>query len=215
MPKIETEGDFFNNCMPIDEDRYAHIDKDRLVLYAAYLLEENKIEPTFERIVATAFKLFPKRFCLLGFPMYPDARWIYYSLWHCVYPSKGWLSGNPTSGYHVAPKGKKIISETMTALSGKIFAPKEVASKQKRKEVYFLNLLEKSSAFQKYLSGKMDEVAEAEIRVMLRTRKDVPRDIVASNFKKYLEYAILADRPKIVEFLECIKKSDRWGHLFG
>lgn len=214
MP-TNTESNFFEKCGPINEDRYAHIDKDRLVLYATNLLEENKIEPTFEKIVATAFKLFPKRFCLLGFPMYPDARWIYYSLWHCVYHPKEWLSGNPTSGYHVTPKGKKTVSETLTALSGKIYAPKKVASKQERKEIYFLNLLEKSSAFQKYLSGRINEIAEMEIRLLLRARKDTPVDIVASNFKKYLEYAMVADRPKVVEFLEYIKRSSRLAHLFG
>lgn len=207
------EDDFFKKCTPIDEERYVQINKDRLVLYAAYLLEENKIEPTFEKIVAIAFKLFPKRFSLLGFPMYPDARWIYYSLWHCVYPSKGWLSGNTTSGYHVTPKGKKIISETLRALSGKIYAARKVASKQKRKEIYFLDLLEKSSAFQKYLSEKTDEITEMEIRIMLRTRKDTPREVVALNFKKYVEYAKVADRPKTVEFLECLKKSPRWALL--
>lgn len=209
------EDDFFKKCMPIDEYKYAHIDKDRLVLYAANLLEENRIEPTFEKIVATAFKLFPKRFSLLGFPMYPDARWIYYSLWHCVYPPKEWLSGNPTSGYHLTPKGKKTVSEILAAMSGKIYAPKEVALKQRRKEIYFLNLLEKSSAFQKYISGKADDISEVEIRIMLRTRKDTPREVVALNFKKYLEYATVADRPKIREFLEHIETSHKWAHLLG
>lgn len=209
------EGDFFKKCTPIDENRYAQINKDRLVLYAVYLLEENKIEPTFEKIVATAFKLFPKRFSLLGFPMYPDARWIYYSLWHCVYPSKGWLSGNMTSGYHVTPKGKKIVSEALKALSGKIYAPKKVARKQKRKEMYFLDLVEKSEAFRKYVSGEVDNITETEIRVMLMTRNDTPREIVALNFKKYLEYANVADRPKIIEFLEYIKKSHNFRRLFG
>jgi len=213
MPS-NVEDDFFKKSTPIDENKYAQINKDRLVLYAVHLLEENKIEPTFEKVVAAAFKLFPKRFSLLGFPNYPDSRWIYYSLWHCVYQSKGWLSGNPTSGYHVTPKGKRIISQTLKALSGKIYAPKKVASKQKRKEIYFLNLLEKSSAFQKYLSGKTDEVTEMEIRIMLRTRKDTPRDVVALNFKKYVEYANVVDMPKIVEFLQYIKKSHRWAHLF-
>lgn len=213
MPTIE--GDFFNKITPINEDRYAKINKDRLVLYAVNLLEENRIEPTFEKVVAAAFKLFPKRFSLLGFPMYPDARWIYYSLWHCVYPSKGWLSGNTTSGYRVTPKGKKTVSETLKALSGKIFAPTKVALRQKRKELYFLELLEKSNAFRKYLSGKIDEITEMEIRIMLRTRKDTPRDVVALNFKKYLDYAKLADKPKIVEFLDRIQKSPRWAFLFG
>jgi len=209
------EYDFFKKCTPIDEGKYAQIDKDRLVLYAVHMLEEGRIEPTFEKIVAAAYKLFPKRFSLLGFPMYPDSRWIYYSLWHCVYPSKGWLSGSPTSGYHVTPKGKTIVSQTLNAFSGKIYESKNVASKQERKEMHFLNLLEKSSAFQKYVTGRANEITEMEIRIMLRTRKDTPHDIVALNFKRYMEYATVTERQKIVEFLKYIKNSDRWVHLFG
>lgn len=212
---INKEHEFFKKCAPLNEEKYAQINKDRLVLYAAYLLEKSGIEPTFEKIVATSFKLFPKRFSLLGFPEYPDARWIYYSLWHCVYPSKGWLSGSTKSGYQVTPEGKTIVSETMKALSGKIFTPRKVASRQKRKEMYFLDLVEKSSAFQKYVSGKADDITEMEIRIVLRTRKDTPSDVVRLNFKKFQEYAEVADKGKILEFFGYIAKSDRWVHLFG
>lgn len=211
----DMESEFFEKCTPIEEDRYSHINKDRLVLYAVYVLEENKIEPTFEKIVATAFKLFPKRFSLLGFPMYPDARWIYYSLWHCVYAPKKWLLGSPTSGYRVAPKGKQIASETREALSGKLYAPKKAASKQRRKEIYFLSLVEKSSAFKKFLSGKPDDITEMEIRIMLRTRKDTPKSILNANLAKYMKYAEVANEPKISEFLQYLTKSDSWAHLFG
>jgi hypothetical protein len=198
----------------MEESQYVKIDKDRLVLYAVHVLEENRIEPTFEKVVAAAFKLFPKTFSLLGFPEYPDSRWIYYSLWHCVYQSKGWLSGSPTSGYHVTLKGKKIVSETLRAFSGRFFADRKVASKQERKEMHFLNLLEKSNAYQKYASGKANDITEMEIRIMLRARKDTPADIIGLNLKKYVEYAKVADRPKIVEFLDHIATAHKWESLF-
>jgi hypothetical protein len=214
LKDLESENDFFKRCTPMEESRYKYIDNDRLVLYSVYLLEENKIEPTFEKIVVTAFKLFPKRFSLLGFPNYPDARWIYYALWHCVYKTKGWLSGNPKSGYHVTAKGKEILLQTLTAFSGKVYASRKIAPKQQRKEMYFLNLIESSSAFQKYVSGKVEDITEMEIRIMLRTRKDTPNDVLKLNLEKYLEYANIANRPEITQFLEHIKKSPKWAHLF-
>jgi len=208
-------SEFIEECKPIEEDRYSHINKDRLVLYAVYLLEKNNIEPTFEKIVVTAFKLFPKRFSLLGFPMYPDARWIYYSLWHCVYAPKKWLTGTTTSGYRITAKGTQIAHATLEAFSGKVYAPKKVAQKQRRKEIYFLGLIEKSIAFKKFLSENLDQITEMEIRIMLRTRKDTPKSILTNNFKKYIEYAQLADEPKILEFLKYLQNSNRWAKLLG
>ena len=213
MTAVSQQTKFFKIFKSIDEKKYAKINRDRLVPYAVHLLEENGFEPTFEKVVAAAFRLFPETFSLLGFPMYPDARMIYYSLWHCVDRSKGWLSGNVTSGYHVMPKGKKIVSETLDALLGKIYSPKKVASRQKRKELYFLELVEKSGAFRKYIAGKRNEMSEAEIRVMLMTRKDTPVEIIARNLNKFLEYAKLAEKQNIVEFLEFVKNSPRMKHL--
>jgi len=211
----KTTSDFIEELELIEEDLYSHINKDRLVLYAVYILEENNIEPTFEKIVVTAFKLFPKRFSLLGFPKYPDARWIYYSLWHCVYATKKWLTGTTTSGYHITAKGNQIALETLGAFSGKVYASKKVAKKQRRKEIYFLGLVEKSNVFKKFLSENLDAITEMEIRIMLRTRMDTPKNLLANNLKKYVEYAQLADEPKILEFLQYLQNSDRWTKLFG
>jgi hypothetical protein len=209
------EDDFFQKCKPLDENQYAHINNDRLILYAVELLEENRIEPTFEKVVLVAFKLFPKRFSLLGFPEHPDAKTVYYSLLHIAYYKRGWLSGNMKSGYNVTSKGKQILSQILTAMSGKVYVKKEVASRPERKEVYFVGLLKKSSAFQKYISGKADELTELEIRVMLRTRMDTPSEILRENFEKDLQYAQRIGESKVVEFLDYIKNSPKWAPLIS
>jgi len=209
-----SENDFFQKCKPLDENQYAHVDNDRLVLYAVQLLEENHIEPTFEKVVVVAFRLFPKTFSLMGFPEHPDARTVYYSVsLHCPHRTKQWLSGNMRSGYRLTSKGKEILDQTRVAMFGGARPLKRAASRPERKEIHFLNLLESSSAFQKYVSGRAEDITEMEIRIMLRTRKDTPLDVLRQNFKSYLQYARVADRPEIIGFLEYLRKSSKWSIL--
>jgi hypothetical protein len=206
--------EFFEKCESLSESHYDHIDSDRLILYVVNYLEENSVEPTFEKIVIAAYKLFPKRFSLLGFPEHPDAKTVYYPVMHCSYKKKGWLSGNMQSAFHLTSKGKEILNGVLAALSGEIPISKALSALPSRKEKFFLDLLESSSAFQKYNAGRADEISEMEIRIMLRTRTDTPSEILKQNLKKFFEYANIADRQKLVEFLEYVRKSPKWSHLF-
>jgi hypothetical protein len=206
--------EFLEKCEPLGESQYNRIDNDRLILYVVNYLEKNKVEPTFEKIVIAAYKLFPKRFSLLGFPEHPDAKTVYYPVMHCSYKKKGWLSGNMQSAFHLTSKGREVLNEVLAALSGKISISKTLSALPPRKEKFFLDLLESSSAFQKYNAGRSDDISEMEIRIMLRTRTDTPCEILKENLKKFLEYANIADRQKLVEFLEYIRKSSKWSHLF-
>jgi hypothetical protein len=82
------------------QGNYMPLDKDRLVLFAVNYLESKKIEPTFDKVVATAFRLFPKKFSLIGFPEYPDGKTIYYCVYnHCTLTKK-WLFGAEKAGSH-------------------------------------------------------------------------------------------------------------------
>jgi len=212
---FNNEREFLEKLEPLGEDKYNHINNDRLVVYVVNYLEENNVEPTFEKIVMAAFKLFPKRFSLLGFPEHPDAKTVYYPIMHCSYKKKGWLSGNMQSAFHLTSKGKDVLNEALAVLSGKMPISKTQPTLPLRKVRYFLELLESSSAFQKYTTGSTDDISEMEIRIMLRTRKDTPSEVLKQNLNKYVEYASIADRPKAVEFLEYIRKSPKWSHLFG
>jgi len=211
---FEKDKEFLEKCKPLDENQYNHIDNDRLILYVVNYLEENNMEPTFEKIVIGAYKLFPKRFSLLGFPEHPDAKTVYYPIMHASYKKKGWLSGNMQSAFHLTSKGRDVLNEVLAALSNKLPVSKTVPTLPLRKERYFLDLLESSSAFQKYNVGSAAEISEMEIRIMLRGRGDTPPEILKQNLMKYSEYASIADRPKLVEFLEHVRKNPRWTRLF-
>jgi len=211
---LDKENEFLDKSEPLNEERYAHIDNDRLVLYVVDYLEENNVEPTFEKIVVAAYKLFPKRFSLLGFPQYPDAKTIYYPVMHGSYKKKGWLSGNMQSAFHLTSVGRGVLGEVLSVLAGELSTSKAPPTLPSRKERYFLDLLQSSSAFQKYHVGRVDDITEMEIRIMLRTRADTPSEVLKHNLNQYLGYAAVADRPKLVEFLEYVRKSSKWSSLF-
>jgi len=137
-----------------------NIDNDRLILYTVDLLEQKKIEATFDKIVVTAFKLFPQRFSLIGFAEYPDGKRIHDCLFHCIYKPKNWLLGNAQSGYKITERGKYFLDETNKMLEGKIKVTRKYGIIARRKELTFINLLKKTSAYNKYLENRKEDIGK-------------------------------------------------------
>jgi hypothetical protein len=203
---------FLESMKAVDKVTFSHIDNDRLILYVVSVLEEKKVEPTFDKIVVAAFKLFPSRFSLIGFPEYPDALRVHDCLWHCTYKTKMWLFGNSKSGFGLTEKGTYILSETKQRLSGEIEGPKEFGTRARRKEVYFVELLKKTSAFRKFGEGNPDSISSMEIRELLRVGNEASKEILRKNLQRYLEYAQKLedkDAEKFVKFVQI-----RWSGLF-
>jgi len=194
------------------KSEYLPIDKDRLVLFAVDFLESRNIEPTFDKIVATTFKLFPRKFSLIGFSEYPDSNVIRECLHlHCT-KSKSWLSGNLRSGYRVTEKGKYFLDETKKILEGKIKVTTTYGSIPKRKEVTFINILKKTDAYKKYIQDKKEEITQSEILEALRVPSN-SRELIKSHLKKYLEYANRIEDSSAMDFLEFIKRGlGGWGN---
>ncbi len=180
---------------------YSDIDKDRLVLYATNYLETTKIEPTFDKIVATAFRLFPKKFALIGFPEYPDGRTIYYCVYnHCTLDKK-WLVGNVQSAFKVTERGKYFFDETRKMLEGKIELTRIHNLSPRRKETTFVSILKKTNAYKKYVEGKKDLIEKSELQEALRAQSS-SENLIQANITKYLEYAQRINESTVVNFLE-------------
>jgi len=94
------------------EGEYVPIDRDRLILFVVDFLESRNIEPTLDKITVTAFRIFPKKFHLIGFPEYPDGLTIYTCFWLHDTKTKKWLSGSVQSGFKITEKGKYFLEET-------------------------------------------------------------------------------------------------------
>jgi hypothetical protein len=212
MTKLAKEHALVESLEAIGKEVFSHIDNDRLILYAVSILGESEIEPTFDSVVVAAFKLFPSRFSLIGFPEYPDAKRVHDCLWHCTYKTKMWLSGNAKSGFNITEKGRYILKETKRRLSGEVEAPRKFGTKARRKEVYFIDLLRKTSAFRKFTVGNGNTISSMEIRELLRVGNEASKEILRKNLQRYLEYAQKLEASDAQEFLKFVQT--KWGDLF-
>lgn len=187
------------------ETDYLPIDRDRLVLYAISLLEKNKIEPTLDKITATTFKIFPKRFHLIGFPEYPDGLTIYTCFWLHNTKGKKWLTGSVQSGFKITERGRYFLTETIKMLQGRIKSTKIQTTVPRRKELTFINQLKKTDVYKKFASGEKEKLSNVEILEAIKVRPSDSKEIIEKYLKKYLEYANRISDSKAIEFLDFIK----------
>jgi hypothetical protein len=180
---------------------YSHLDKDRLVLFAVSQLESKRIEPTFDKIVVAVFKLFPKKFSLIGFPEYPDGRTIYYCAYnHCTLNNK-WLIGNVQSAFKLTERGRYFLDETQKMLDGKIVPTRTHQISPRRKETTFLSILKKTKAYEKYLQDEKSLIGKSELLEALRVPSE-SKALIQANLTKYLEYAHRINELSVIKFLE-------------
>jgi hypothetical protein len=186
------------------QGNYMPLDKDRLVLFAVDHLESKKIEPTFDKIVATTFKLFPKKFSLIGFPEYPDGKTIYYCVYnHCTLTKK-WLIGNVQSAFKITERGKYFLDETVKMLEGKIELARTHQTSPRRKEITFIALLKRTNAYKKFVQGKKGLIDKSEILESLRIPAG-SQSMTHAHLAKYIEYASRVNEPSVLEFLDFAK----------
>ncbi|MEM3503723.1 MAG: hypothetical protein QW134_05825 [Nitrososphaeria archaeon] len=205
MNKITSDEDKIKSLKEFKKN-YLTLDKDKLILFTVHFLEEKGIEPTHDKITATAFKLFPQKFALIGFPEYPDSLSVYYSVYHHDTKTKRWLTGNPKSGYTVTDKGNAILELVEDELNGKIIRQKKQLQYivPKRKEAYFLGEFKKSAVFKKILSG--DFVEPSDIKNALGLTSDTGKEIALKVLTQYLEYAVRLKDAEVEKALRVCEK---------
>lgn len=204
-----SDEEFIRSISEFGNNNYVVIDNDRLTLFTVAFLESNNIEPTFDKIVVAAFKLFPKKFSLIGFADYPDGIRVHDCLFHCTYKSKKWLFGNAKSGYKVTERGRYFLDETKKMLDGKIKVTRKYGILPRRKEPVFVNSLKKTSAYEKYEADKKEDISKLEILEALRVSSSASIEAINKNLSKYIDYASRLNDNSVKEFLKFIKKKLR------
>jgi hypothetical protein len=191
------------------KDDYLSIDKDRLILIVIDYLNSKNIEITFDKLTVAAFKLFPKKFSLIGFPEYPDAKTVNDCVFlHCV-KTKKWVSGNAQTGYKITEKGQYFLEEAKKMLKGEIKTTRKYGTIPQRKEVTFIKILKKTIAYKKYVQNKKEDISNYEILEALRVPERESKEIVENHLRKYLEYANKISDSEAIAFLEFIEKKLR------
>lgn len=184
------------------EDQYEDMDLDRLTLVTIKTLLDREIEPTYDNIIVANFKLFPKKFSLPSFPMYPDGKRAHDSLWHVSYKTKKWISGNPKSGYAFTEKGLYELEEAYNRLGRPDLWTGQ--GKVKRKESYFIDTITRNSlVFSKWSQGKENEIKKWEVLELLSATS---MDTAKKNLESRLKYASSLEDKEALKFYQFIQE---------
>jgi hypothetical protein len=86
---------------------YEEATLDLLLMVAVKELDQRALPIQLENLTTAAFRLFPRRFHLRGFPEWPDSLLIYRTLERCR-TDKRWLTGTMKSQFHLTETGRAI-----------------------------------------------------------------------------------------------------------
>jgi len=189
---------------PFDPKYYDSIDLDRLVIFTTVELDKLKIELSLENIIVGAFKLFPKKFSLVGYPEFPDATRVEKCLWRCKGKKRLWIGGKTPHGYLITDKTRTIAAQTEDQLSEPALKKQRVTSRMRRKEG-ILQEVTHSSAYEKYIDGKSENITEAEFCYLLQGTLDSSRETLKENLvslKRVTEELDHKDALKFLHWLE-------------
>ncbi len=189
---------------PFIEGRYKNIDLDHLMMYVIKELERIKVNLSYENAAVAAFRIFPKKFSLPGFPEYPDSNRVDQCLWRCSGKTRQWLGGKTRQGFYITPRSRIIFEESVDLLEGRKSTKTRAISQTRRKETILAETLN-SSAYKKFLEGNGNLITEGEICFLLQGTLDSEKDTLKKNLDLLKMFAEELDRKEITTFLEWIE----------
>ena len=192
----------------IDERTYKRTSLDELVTYAVYCLGENGEEATFENVVAMCYRLFPKKFALVGYPQWPDSARVNKSWLRCRTDFK-YISGSVKSGFKLTSKGFEIVERIQRRIKSPIHRRKELkkqAAGARTREETFINQIEHSDVFRRYREKDVKfEMSEYELCDLLFCTLETPTTARQKNINLLIDYAERLNRLNVIEFLKFCK----------
>jgi hypothetical protein len=191
-----------DELQPLLHETYEGVGLDLLTIYAVGEVSERKMDLSYENIVVAAFRLFPKKFSLLGYPLFPDSERVHHVLRRHVYAKdrhKQWLRGKFAHGFELTEGGRQVLQEAREALAVATPQRKKVLSHTRRFE-RILEEVKCSPAYRKYDEGHRDSVSEAECCHVLQGTLDSNRQVLLDNLRQLQNIAIDLEQTDIAEF---------------
>jgi len=179
---------------------YEGINLNWLVLVSVGMAEESGIDLSFEHIVIAAFKLFPNKFSLLGYPEHPDAKRIHDALWRCTYKNRQWLMGKTSQGFAFTQRGRQELEVARKALQ-KDYRPAKKTFSHTRRFEKLLGEVKAAPAYAKFLKGERDSISEAECCNVLQGTLDSERRVLLDNLTKLKAMATDLQEKEAVAFM--------------
>ncbi|MBI1979656.1 MAG: hypothetical protein HYY45_22150 [Deltaproteobacteria bacterium] len=199
-----TDKEKIERLKPLDVAKYQNVDLNHLVMYAVGQLETIAADLSFENVVAASFKLFPKKFSLLGFPLYPDAKRVHDCLFRCTFKANQWLGGKTRQGFVITDRSRTFIKEAEDLLYGLKSKKTRVTSKTRRKE-FLLEEVVSSSAYLKYTRGHGDSISDGDFCFLLQGTLDSSRETLSKNLAVLKRFAGELQQVDILKFLNWLE----------
>jgi len=196
-----TDKQKIEKLQPFNSSRYESIDLDRLVIYATVTLQKLGVDLSLENIIVGAFKLFPKKFSLVGYLEFPDATRVEKCLWRCKGKKRQWIGGKTPHGYLITDKTRIVTAQTEAQLLNTTLKKEKKAASRLRRKEGILKETTESSAYSKYTSGKSESISEADFCYLLQGTLDSPRDTLKDNFDSLKKFAEELERGELLTFL--------------
>ena len=213
--KHSNEDTTATSFQPAPAGLCAGIGMNDLICYAVYRLSSLGGEITAEHIVAAAFRLFPDRFHLRGYPEWPDSTVVNKRWLDCR--SKGYLTGSTAKGFRLSPAGlavakraEQILSSVGTGLAQHREQNVRYNKESRTRSGRFVAALESSPAYKIYKqAGDVSALGEFDLREMLLCPMESPAKTLFSNLQQLRGHAEMYERADLVEFLEaCGRRLD-------
>jgi hypothetical protein len=180
---------------------YEGINLNWLVLFSVGVVEERRVDLSFEHIVIAAFRLFPRKFSLLAYPGHPDAKRVHDALWRCTYKNRQWLSGKTSQGFAFTERGRQELELARQAID-RAYSPRRKTLSQTRRFEKLLAEVKSAPAYAKYLRGARDSVSEAECCHVLQGTLDSDRRVLVDNLTKLRDMAAGLQEKDVVGFMD-------------
>lgn len=213
---VETESQTKGKGSMIDKDKiealksikiakYKNIGLDHLVMYSVAQLEKIGADLSVENAVVACFKLFPNKFSLPGFSLYPDSARVKSCLTRCTHKTKQWLGGKTRQGFIITDRARTIITEAENMLSGRLQKEIKVASQTRRKES-ILAEVRTSPAYLKYRNGQGSSISESDFCFLLQGTLDSSREILSGNLEALQRFAEELQHEDVLQFVTWLKQ---------
>ncbi len=199
-------------------ESYKDIALTSLVVYSIDSLEGREIQTSFENICMAAFRSFPKRFSLVGFDNYPDARRVNRSLLQCRPKYQNLAVGTVEEGFILTKLGEIQAKRTAKLLSSP-FEKKKIKLRKKedisRRTIDVGKKVEEilnSNLYKKFSKEGIEKITKIEFYDFLGAGPYTSPKILKKYFADFKNIVLDSNNKELGNFSNLLNK--KFSHIF-
>jgi hypothetical protein len=206
-------SDRIRKLSTFSEEKYSSLPLAQLAAYVLKRLKDLEEKPTIENVCVILYRLFPKRFSMVGYPEYPDGMRVNRTLLQLQPKYRNYATGSATKGYMLTPLGNRIAEGVASKLSNENAeaisqAHSEIiadpASKRTFTSDHVLAEVRKNEIFDLYRSNDLDSAMGVHFLAMLDAYAHTRKEELKRKFRDIKKSAKECQDDEILAFLkEC------------